>query len=328
EKLMVVCYHEHGHSIKKTAAKFNIQRRDWKAKKDLLMRASPHILKLHMGRKAKYPELEKELAEWILENRRKSNHLPDDLIPKQLEFLSYVLYKRREYNYPLSLIGNMDETPLSFDLPNPTTVTQHGSKSVTIRTTGHERTCFTVILACMADGSKLPPMCIFKLKNKPRDLFPDDIHVRVNEKGWCNENEMKYWIENVWSVRQTSAPRSLLILDSSRGHLINTVRRLYNDWMAREIHQLAPAGRIKRPSYATVTDWVKKAWDEIDGELIRGAFKCCGISVKEDGTEDELIFDSERLDDISVDQTDKENDIFVDIEGDNYEETDGFRNIW
>ena len=121
----------------------------------------------------------------------------------------------------------MDETPLSFDLPNPTTVTQHGSKSVTIRTTGHQRTCFTVILACMADGSKLPPMCIFKLKNKPRDLFPDDVHVRVNEKGWCNENEMKYWIENVWSVRQTSAPRSLLILDSFRGHLINTVKSAF-----------------------------------------------------------------------------------------------------
>ena len=51
-----------------------------------------------------------------------------------------------------------------------------------------------------------------------------------------------------------------------------------------------------------------------------------GISVK-DGTEDELIFDSERLDDISVDQTDKENDIFVNIEGDDYEEVDGFRNI-
>ncbi|CAG8568396.1 11574_t:CDS:1, partial [Paraglomus brasilianum] len=44
-----------------------------------------------------------------------------------------------------------------------------------------------------------------------------------------------------------------------------------------------------------------------------------------DGTEDELIFDSERLDDINVDQTDKENDIFVD---DDYEEVDGFRNIW
>ena len=65
----------------------------------------------------------------------------------------------------------MDETPLSFDLPNPTTVTQHGSKSVTIRTTGHERTCFTVILACMADGSKLPPMCIFKLKTSHAIYF-------------------------------------------------------------------------------------------------------------------------------------------------------------
>ena len=43
-----------------------------------------------------------------------------------------------------------------------------------------------------------------------------------------------------------------------------------------------------------------------------------------DGTEDELIFDSEGLDDINVDQTDKENDIFVD---DDYEEVDGFRNI-
>ena len=41
-----------------------------------------------------------------------------------------------------------------------------------------------------------------------------------------------------------------------------------------------------------------------------------------------MIFDSERLDKISVDQTDKENDIFVDIEGDDYEEVDGFRNIW
>ncbi|CAG8637209.1 7805_t:CDS:2, partial [Paraglomus brasilianum] len=35
----------------------------------------------------------------------------------------------------------------------------------------------------------------------------------------------------------------------------------------------------------------KQAWDKIDGELIRGAFKCCVISVREDGTEDDLIFD-------------------------------------
>ncbi|CAG8665544.1 3493_t:CDS:1, partial [Paraglomus brasilianum] len=73
---------------------------------------------------------------------------------------------------------------------------------------------------------------------------------------------------------------------------------------------------------------VKKAWNEIDGELIRSAFKCCGISVREDGMEDDLIFDSERLNDVNIDETDKENNILVEIEGDHYEEVDGFRNAW
>ena len=54
EKLMVVCYHEHGNSVKKTVEKFNIQRKqvcDWKPKRDLLIGASPHLLKLHTGEK-------------------------------------------------------------------------------------------------------------------------------------------------------------------------------------------------------------------------------------------------------------------------------------
>ena len=51
----------------------------------------------------------------------------------------------------------------------------------------------------MADGSKLPPVIIFKLKNIPRGTFPDGIFVRANEKGWVNENEMIWWVENVWS---------------------------------------------------------------------------------------------------------------------------------
>ena len=32
-----------------------------------------------------------------------------------------------------------------------------------IKTTGHERTHFTVVLTCMADGAKLPPMVILVL---------------------------------------------------------------------------------------------------------------------------------------------------------------------
>jgi len=42
----------------------------------------------------------------------------------------------------------------------------------------------------MVDGTKLEPVIIFKLKNIPREVFPDRVKIRVNEKGWVNEEEM------------------------------------------------------------------------------------------------------------------------------------------
>ena len=81
--------------------------------------------------------------------------------------MSYVLFCRNEHDYLLSLIRNIDETPVSFNLPNNTTVEQHNTKTVSILSTGHEHSSFTVVLSCMADGTKLPPVIIFKLVNVP-----------------------------------------------------------------------------------------------------------------------------------------------------------------
>ena len=70
-----------------------------------------------------------------LVNRRKTTvaqWLPDDYIELQNSFLSYILYQRKENQYPLSLIANMDETPLSFNLPNSTTIEQRDTKTVSI----------------------------------------------------------------------------------------------------------------------------------------------------------------------------------------------------
>jgi len=164
-----------------------------------------------------------------LSNRKRttiSQQLPEDLIEKQHAFLSFILYRRIQYDYPLNLIANLDKTSLSFDLPSSTTLEVRGSKTISIRSTGHEKNCFTVILACMANGTKLEPVIIFKLKNIPRETFPDGIKIRVNEKGWVNEEEMLWWIENVWCNRDgtNNNPRSLLIFDSFRGHLVNSVK--------------------------------------------------------------------------------------------------------
>lgn len=122
----------------------------------------------------------------------------------------------------------MDETPVSFDLPTNTTVDELGARSVSIRTTGHERTNFTVVLTCMADGTKLPPLIIFKLKNIPRGNFPPGVIIRTNQKGWMNENEMLFWIENVWVKRERlSNPQSLLVLDSFSAHIVDSVKRRF-----------------------------------------------------------------------------------------------------
>jgi len=37
-----------------------------------------------------------------------AQHLPSDLVEKQNIFLSYVLYRRIQHDYPLKYIGNMD----------------------------------------------------------------------------------------------------------------------------------------------------------------------------------------------------------------------------
>jgi hypothetical protein len=61
--------------------------------------------------------------------------------------------------------------------------------------------------------------------------------------------------------------------------------------MAEEIKKLTPTGRIQRPAYNLVAEWVKTSWDNVDPMLIQRSFKCCGISNSRDGSEDKYIFD-------------------------------------
>jgi len=52
----------------------------------------------------------------------------------------------------------MDEKPVFYDLQSNRTADSVGSKSV-------------IILVCMADGTKLTPMVIFKQKTMPKEKF-------------------------------------------------------------------------------------------------------------------------------------------------------------
>ncbi|CAG8660893.1 658_t:CDS:1 [Acaulospora morrowiae] len=61
--------------------------------------------------------------------------------------------------------------------------------------------------------------------------------------------------------------------------------------MAEEIKTYTPTGRIRKPAYNLIAQWIKDAWDAIDSSLIQRSFQCCGISNARDGSEEHLIFD-------------------------------------
>jgi hypothetical protein len=84
----------------------------------------------------------------------------------------------------------MDETPVYFDMVRSLTIENRGAKSVQIRTTGNEKNRFTCVLTVLADGTKLPPIVIFKGKQMPKNL-PSGITVMMHLKGWMDELGMK-----------------------------------------------------------------------------------------------------------------------------------------
>ena len=60
----------------------------------------------------------------------------------------------------------MDETAVFFENPSSRTITRRGEHTVSMATTGHEKTCVTVILSATSDGRKKKPLVIFKGKGK------------------------------------------------------------------------------------------------------------------------------------------------------------------
>ena len=93
-----------------------------------------------------------------------SQKLPESFEEKLEKFQAFIIADQKKHKYELSLIGNADQIPLTFDMPSNSTVDSKGTKSVSIMTTGHEKDRFIVMLACLGDGTKLPPYVVLNEK--------------------------------------------------------------------------------------------------------------------------------------------------------------------
>ncbi|CAG8627158.1 3193_t:CDS:2, partial [Diversispora eburnea] len=165
------------------------------------------------------------------------------------------------------------------------TVEETGSRTVSIRTTGHEKSNFTVVLSCMVDGTKLPPLIIFKLVNVPRQTFPSRVVVRANREGYMNTKKCYDSVKQRFDEKNTNLAVIPGGLTSKLQPFDVSINKSFKS------KKLTPTGQIQRPAYNLVTEWVLISWNQIDTSLIQRAFKCCGISNARDGSEDKYIFD-------------------------------------
>ena len=161
-----------------------------------------------------------------------SQKLPQQLESKITAFYLQCSKAIRIGKYPLELIGNMDETPIWFDIVPQRSIAKKGSKSVVIRTSGSEKRHVTVVLAVMADGTVLPPMIIFKGKTNRtiRDLVvPTGFVVTTQEKAWMDEERMLMWLREIWikftekKQEELQFSRSFLTLDAFAAHKVDPV---------------------------------------------------------------------------------------------------------
>ena len=102
-----------------------------------------------------------------------------------------------------------------------TTVARVGERSIPIRTTGHKKGCFTVILTAMADGRKLKPFVVFKRVRLIMELTQcPGVVVMMSRNGWMNENLTVEYLDRVWG--RLTFVRRHLIWDAYR--FVNEIR--------------------------------------------------------------------------------------------------------
>ena len=145
-------------------------------------------------------------------------NLPKDFVPKVVDFVQFCKNQRDRYEFPLSCIANMDETPIWADAPSNTTICKTGVKSVPIRTTGHEKNRITVCLAAKADGTKLRPYIVIPGKKVPRELEQmNGVVIVASPNGWMNETLTLDWINRVWGNLVFGQKRFLVCSGVARG---------------------------------------------------------------------------------------------------------------
>ena len=91
-----------------------------------------------------------------------AQELPVTLEERIAAFYKHIKRDKELYNF--RVLGNMDETPLFFDVVPNQVVATYGAKGIVVRTTRSEKRHLTATLSVTTEGEVLPGLVIFKGK--------------------------------------------------------------------------------------------------------------------------------------------------------------------
>lgn len=253
---------------------------------------------------------------------------PEDIAEKVISYIIFVEGLRRNCAYRSSAIGAADETAVWIDPLQDFTIEKVGTKTVSLFSTGNQKAKFTVTLAAMADGNKLPPLIVLKGKIMPAELknFRGAI-ITMSKNGWMNEDTTLEWLTKVWG--SFSFGRRLLAWDAYRCHKTPAVKaelkkmrtdaavipggctsllqapdvcwnktfkahyvQLYEEWVNSvgcTFENRTISGNPRPPSKLVLCQWVVEAWKLVPKELIVKSFLICGLTSRLDGSNDDEI---------------------------------------
>lgn len=125
----------------------------------------------------------------------------------------------------------MDQTPVNLHDSNKKTLAKIGSKTVNAKEVKTSVGRVTVCLAVCADGTKLPPLIVYKGepgKAVEREIkkFPDGAVYCVQANAWTDERVALIWVDKILAPHVATAPKGIipyLFLDKYRCHYQGTV---------------------------------------------------------------------------------------------------------
>lgn len=124
---------------------------------------------------------------------------PDLLTEKLVSFIDYMSKTVLSNRISEKDIIAMDETAVWFDMVSPSNIGIRGT-SVALKTTGHEKSHLTVVLATKADGTMLKPYVFFRGAIREVKAMQQEISravISASANGWMNDDLTTAWLRSV-----------------------------------------------------------------------------------------------------------------------------------